>query len=414
MSVKLGLDYTLLLLNLIKQKALDKYSRCDIIEEKLGIGRLRLDDNLKKERIKDKPKKESAKDKPSELRNQSESGFKKTGLIIIAVSMVIMLVALYFEAMTFPTDIEWLNELWNVGYILIVNVSAVVITIGCGTVLYGYFDFIKYVKDTLCGVIMEYKFVDNLSDHEKEKLIRYTEKQIIYKDCSEGNNTLYDFVNREIINLVKGPYYETLSLNFNCTLVGDTIVKHVFRNMLINVQHAPDYKFSLERITRCLFNGDPEEVYEANPYELKSLIINGKELIDCTERYIQSIEEVHDILDYHSLVRYRFKDSFDESDANPLNGIIDVRLEYVTRVHVSDKTLGFRTYFPCKQMDLTFVYDNSLSVTKDIFCFKDRKNDGSSDRDRIQVIENDNSICIKFLNWVLPGDGIIYYIETKT
>lgn len=353
-------------------------------------------------------------------RDQSASGFRKTGYIIILAFIGVLLLGIVVEIAFFPLSqvdpnkpsivVDAFNVIWNVVYTLILNISAAGITIGAGTVLYGHFDFVQYVKNTLCRVILEHGFVDHLNDSEKDDLMQKLQKHLIYHDTESGNDTLFDFVNTEVRSLTQGPYYENASAIFNCRLEGERIVKHIIRHMEINVQQAPDYRFDLASLTRCYFYGSAESAISDPPFEIINLDINEKNYnneIEC------SISDASDERGYGCITEYNFPPDFDPSSLIPDDKIIRIRIEYQTKVPVSDKTLGFRTYFPCKHMDTTFIFNAPLKANADIFCFKDRKPDGKVDRERIQIIKNENCIKINFPDWLLPGDGIIYYIEIE-
>lgn len=355
------------------------------------------------------------KKNPSHGRDQSASGFRKTGIIVIISFLLLFVIVILIDTSFFPLPIPeknnqhiiMLNALWSGAYTLLMNVAAAGVTIGAGTVLYAHFDFVQYVKNVLCNVILEYHFVDRLNDQEKEKLMRRLQKHLIYHDTESGNDTLYDFVNEEVRTLTQGPYYEKMSANVNCKLENDKLVKRIVRQVTINCQQQIDFQFDLEKLTRCYFYGDVTDADKNRPFEMHELIINGKSMIDKIE-YICNATE--DDRGYGCVIGYRLKREFDNVRPNK-DHILEIKMDYTTRVNKSDKTLCFRTYFPCKALKAIFVYEQSLNVNPDVFCFKDRKTDGSLDRERVQILQLENCITIDFQGWLLPGDGIIYYIE---
>ncbi len=350
--------------------------------------------------------------------DQSASGFRKTGIIIILAFVVLLLATIIIDVVIFPTNqtgadsnaetAQTINTIWSVVFTLLLNIAAVGITIGGGTVLYGHFDFVQYVKNTLSKVILEYEFVDQLDDEGKEALMRKLQKHLVYHDKISGNDTLFDFVNTEVRGLTQGPYYEKMTANFSCRRESDVIVKHIIRQMDINLQQAPDYQFDLAKLTRCYFYGSVEEAKKNPPFKVIKLIINGDSY---TERISLDIEKASDERGYGCITQYDFKPEVNISELISPDKVIRILMDYETRVPISDKTLGFRTYFPCKQLHTTFVYSSDFRVNADIFCFKDRKLDGGLDKERIQIVQNDSCISITFPDWLLPGDGIIYYIE---
>lgn len=352
---------------------------------------------------------------PSGRRDRSASGFRKTGTIVIISFLLLFVIVILIDTSVFPLplpeentqSITMLNSFWNGAYTLLMNVAAAGVTIGAGTVLYAHFDFVQYVKSVLCKVILEYHFVDRLNDQEKEKLMRRLQKHLIYHDTVSGNDTLYDFVNEEVRTLTQGPYYEKMSANVNCKLENGKLVKHIVRQMTINCQQQTDFQFDLEKLIRCYFYGDAADARENKPFEMHDLIINGESMIDKIECICKATK---DDRGYGCVIGYRFKQGVGDVRPNK-DHILKIVMDYTTKVDKSDKTLCFRTYFPCKTLKATFVHEQSLNVNPDVFCFKDRKTDGSLDRERVQILQLENCITIDFQGWLLPGDGIIYYIE---
>lgn len=355
------------------------------------------------------------KKNPHGDRDRSASGFRKTGIIVIISFLLLFVIVILIDTSVFPLSpseknnqqITMLNALWSGAYTLLMNVAAAGVTIGAGTVLYAHFDFVQYVKSVLCKVILEYHFVDRLNDREKEKLMRRLQKYLIYHDTESSNDTLYDFVNEEVRTLTQGPYYEKMSAHVYCKLENGKLVKHIVRQMTINCQQQTDFQFDLEKLTRCYFYGDADKAKENTPFEMNKLTINGEPMsgkIECT------CEATKDDRGYGCVIGYRFKQGV-EGVRPDKDHILKIVMEYTTKVDKSDKTLCFRTYFPCKALKATFVHERSLNVNPDVFCFKDRKTDGSLDRERVQILQLENCITIDFQGWLLPGDGIIYYIE---
>lgn len=199
--------------------------------------------------------------------DRSASGFRKTGVIIILCFVLLMIIAIYIDSVYFPYAPDEKHPLWDGLFTLLINIAAVGITVGGGTVLYGHFDFVKYVKNTLCQVLIEHHFVDKLSESEKDQLMKKLQKHFIYHDKENGDDTLFDFVNTEIRDLTQGPYYESMRANFYCTVENGKISKHIIRKMVLNIQQDPDYKFDLPRLTKCYFYGNIKEAKKKSPIQ---------------------------------------------------------------------------------------------------------------------------------------------------
>lgn len=363
----------------------------------------------RKKKDESKEKDERKKKDESKEENRSAAGFRKTGCIIILLFVILLILSIFIDCVYFPETPDAKHSIWDGIYVLLTNISAAGITIGAGTVLYGHFDFVQYVKGMLCKVMIEHEFTDYLNNPEKEKLMHKLQKHLIYHDEVTGNDTLYDFVNEEVRSLIQEPYYEKLYANFSCELVGDKIVKHIIREVVLNYQQDPTWRFDLAKGTKCYFYGKIDK--DNPPYKLKRLRINGIEIKESAYRCVQT--ETKDEQGYGFTTKYEFVEEYDDSWIyETKEKVIHLEIEYETVVDKSDKTLGFRTNYPCKEMEVTLVYNAALlKVYPDVFCFKDRDADGCMNRDRIQMVENNNCIQIIIKDWLLPGDGIIYFIE---
>ena len=117
--------------------------------------------------------------------------------------------ALYAVNYTNPID----KKIADIFDQLLMCVGTTLMTIGAGTALYSYFDFVNYVQEKIKEVIIDYNFTDKLSDNQKKDLARKLEKELLHQST---DNNLYDFVQEEVLTLAKQAYYEEFTLNVSC------------------------------------------------------------------------------------------------------------------------------------------------------------------------------------------------------
>ncbi len=346
--------------------------------------------------------------KKNKCKKNEKLSINLIGIIIILAGVVVMAIMVGINSCI---DEElWL---WDFVYSFIINLAMTTVTIGAGTVLYSYFDFVNYICNNLKNIILEYKFIKNLNNDQKEDLLNKLSKDLIYDDENSPNDTLYCFVNNEIKELTKSIYYEQLYLNINCSCIDGKIIKDIVRIFTINYENTPcGYEFDLKRITNTSFVKDSNI---PKPIEVTLLKINGKEL---TKNIEYRKEEQLKFNQYQENCYYDFKEDYKfKQDEFLKDGkkVLRIELHYQTIVPEEDNTMGFRVYAPCKSFEADFVYDHTISDTFcDAFAFKDRKaNDRKMDEDRIDYIRNKNSVCVKIEDWILPGDGVIYVITPR-
>lgn len=332
-----------------------------------------------------------------------EKNIQKTGIIVILMGTILLLGIIIFD------EIIVVNINTVVFKIIIDFVSAMattIITIGAGTVLYGYFDFINYTKKELENIIINDNYVDKLSLDEKKNIINRLEKQVLYgKNVSKGN--LYDFVNEEIHTLVNKTYYEYVKLFVNCTKENGRIKKKIIRKFECNYEAQDEYIIDLESITMMIFR---QNMTGTKPFVLESLKINGHEMKDKVGYREQEIDSADD---YNMSSVYYFLNEMDKKGSNyGKDKRIVFEMQYTTLVDIDDRTMCFRTQIPCKRFETHMHYDSKeMKIFAEIFTFKALTPSGDAlNHERIQNIQTVDEIHVEINDWILPGDGIIYII----
>lgn len=341
-----------------------------------------------------------------EKNNSHKNGIKNTGVIVILASCLIMLMFLFIDSC-----INFNNKIYTTFRDFVINISMAGITIGAGTVLYSYFDFVKYIEQKLKGIVLDYDFLDRLEVDKKEEILNRLEKQLLYKSLVSTENTLYDFANSEIKKLSKEPFYESMYLNVNCYVKDGFIYKKIIRKYTLNYSMIKTFTYDLEKLTKTWFTDDSDD----DSYNISKLTINDVDFFE----YIQKESGIDKTKDtkYNKYIFYHFDESVDSIYKNIYNEeeTLNVEVEYTTKVNVLDLTMSYRVYSPCKKFDVVFTYDkNMLDVFCEVFSFKDRiPNEQSICKDRIKLVTNDNCINVSFKDWILPGDGIIFVFALK-
>lgn len=124
------------------------------------------------------------------------------GVIFITIGIIIILLSIIYSVCYQPNypNLNLKTKMKDVINQLLMCIGTTLITIGAGTALYSYFDFVNYVQNKIKDVIIDYNFTDKLSDEEKKKLTRKLEKELLHQNT---DNNLYDFVQEEVLSLAK-------------------------------------------------------------------------------------------------------------------------------------------------------------------------------------------------------------------
>ena len=182
--------------------------------------------------MRDKPQKN--RNKTDQTNNNKKTSREKitnekanvnwTGMCIILFGLLVMAILVGINV-----NMEENTKLWSFTYSFFLNLAIATVTVGAGTVLYSYFDFVNYICTNLRNIILEYKFIKNLNDEQKEDLLNKLSKDLIYNDENSHNDTLYCFVNNEVKELTKSMYYEQLHFNVYCWCSQGKLFKKVVR-----------------------------------------------------------------------------------------------------------------------------------------------------------------------------------------
>lgn len=329
------------------------------------------------------------------------------GIIIIAIGVIIILSSIIYSVCYQPSpDLTLQNKIKDIINQLLMCIGTTMITIGAGTALYSYFDFVNYVQNKIKDVIIDYNFTDRLSDDQKKKLTRKLEKELLNQNT---DNNLYDFVQEEVLSLAKQAYYEEFTLNVACKRVGNEIHKTIHKYYVINCESQPDFDIAENNEFAVKCKASSSDAPSAN---LK-LNINNIDFVD--DDYSVSTSTTNDEV-YNIKHKYTMSESarkkIENVKSDNWNYKYCVNSEMTSIVKDDDMSFSFRLYHPCKSTTFLFTYNpDEFEVMEDVFVFKDCDNNDTSQKNPIITHHNKGSIFVKIDNWILPGDGITFVLS---
>ncbi|MCM1122260.1 MAG: hypothetical protein NC416_06740 [Eubacterium sp.] len=344
------------------------------------------------------------------VKMNSERNILSIGMIIISIGIIIILTSIILNVCYHPApDLYLKNKLKDILDQLLMCAGTTLITIGAGTALYSYFDFVNYVQNKIKDVIIDYNFTDHISDEQKKSLARRLEKELLHQNTE---NNLYDFVQEEVLSLARQAYYEEFTLDVSCHKVGNEIHKTIYKDYIINCESQKDFdiarnnEFGVKCKTSCT------NALEANI----KLTINSIEFTDADYSITESAtnDEV-----YGKRCKYTLNDSAKKRIENTRSDNWDykynVQSEMLSIVKDDDMSFSFRLYYPCKNTTFLFTYNpDEFEVMEDVFVFKDFDNNENNQKKPIITRHNKGSILVKIDNWILPGDGITFVLSPPT
>lgn len=330
------------------------------------------------------------------------------GIIFITIGIIVILLSIIYSVCCQPhyPNLPLKTKMKDVINQLLMCIGTTLITIGAGTALYSYFDFVNYVQNKIKDVIIDYNFTDKLSDEEKKKLTRKLEKELLHQNT---DNNLYDFVQEEVLSLAKQAYYEEFTLNVSCKKCGNEIHKTIYKDYIINCESQPDFDIAEnnEFTVKC------KSTCDNAPSENVKLNINTIDFAD--DDYSVAISTTSDEV-YNKIHKYTLSESARSKIENATSDNWDhkyyVKSEMISIVKDDDMSFSFRLYYPCKSTTFLFTYNpDEFEVMEDVFVFKDFDNNDSAQKKPIITRRNKGSIFVKIDNWILPGDGITFVLS---
>lgn len=356
----------------------------------------------------DKIKNKGVREHLERKRNKGQNNILIIGVLVILLGVLIILASIILSAAYIPTIEESYIlklKIWTVIDDLLMCLGTTVITVGAGTALYSYFDFVNYMQDKMKRVMIDYEFTDILSENEKKKLATKLEKEIVHQVA--GNN-LYDFVQDEVLSLAKQAFYEKHILTISCEKVDQTIVKTIHRSYILNCSSQADFDIAgANMFTICHHNKD-----DINIAKDVTLNINGTifSLEDYDKEEKPSNEEVYNKQCILSLKKEAIDRMQKSMDKENWDNLYKVESDMVSVVQENDLTFAYRLFYPCKSTMFLFTYNpDEFEVMENIFAFKDTDLSNMEDNP-VKVIHNRGSILIEINNWVLPGDGVVFVL----
>lgn len=276
-------------------------------------------------------------------------------------------------------------------------------------------NFINFINERTIESLSDNKFLVTLKGDALEVIKKKCSRLIFQKrGKKEGEHFLNDSLieyESELSNLVLKPFHEYYKVSIICE---DDFLNDAngIRQKFMKKTTRRNYKIvnplkesmNLDNIIPPLNMHCPENFVCRDLFKLNKLIVstdNSKEkknLTDFFEPKIDSIEVKHP--DYNSRIVFT---KGNNCPALTFNSEIVIEIEDVRYIAYSDPIYVMRVNKPTKNFSINYIYYNKGFRLK-IECFAANANftDGSFIK-----VENDQSVTLDVLSWLLPGNGIL-------
>lgn len=284
------------------------------------------------------------------------------------------------------------------------SVFSIVIGIGISTLVLDFFSYIKYTRNRIKEIMLDKRYIETLSEKEKLKMIECAERSLYFKDGEVIDNSLYANIKHLIIPLIQENYFKQYKVHVDCYVdeKSKVITKKVHKIMdIVCVHDKCDFKVPFSTYLMKIDGIDDEELYKVT-----ECVFGGENV---TENICNQISKVN-VMGDEDLEDIKFTIDYDFALKKGLNRI-EIRIE--TKVPISDNTYGHTITIPCRRYSINFtIHNTQYDVLGFGFAFDDEKHKDSIDR-LIYRDKYDECYKIRFEDWTLPGDGVLFVINKK-
>lgn len=328
---------------------------------------------------------------------------KAYGAIIVGIVMLIMTFGLSYISNTKGFSNEKKALIQSIVTVLN-SVFSIIIGIGISTLVLDFFSYIKYTRERIKEIMLDKAYIETLSDKEKKSIIETCEKSLYFKKGDLLDNSLYTNIKELIVPLIEENYYKQYKVHVDCYIdeKKKIITKKVHKIMDIECIEESE-KFELPFST--YLTGIPG-IEKEQLYQLKECTFNGKDYTEEIKKHIVSSETMN----YNQTEDIKFSLNYEFEIRKGLNRI-EIRVE--TKVPLSDNTYSHTITIPCKRYSANFsVHNDNYTVLGFAFAFDDEKHKDNTEK-IIYRDKYDDCYKIRFENWTLPGDGVVFLVNPK-
>lgn len=284
------------------------------------------------------------------------------------------------------------------------SVCSIVIGIGISTLVLDFFSYIKYTRNRIKEIMIEKKYIETLSNEEKRKLIESAEHSLYFKNGEVTDNSLYANIKELIIPLIEENYFKQYKVHVDCYVKEEEkiIIKRVHKIMDIVRIGKEDFQIPFSTYMHRIAGRDNSELYK-----ITKCVCNEK---DITKEVVSQIKLSNISIGEEANMEVKFSVEYNFHLKKGLN-----RIEVCTEtiVPIMDKVYAHTITIPCQRYSSNYsVHNLDYEVIGYGFAFDDPNHKDKIDR-VIYKDKYDDCFKIRFENWTLPGDGVVFMINKK-
>lgn len=351
------------------------------------------------------------------LRNLFGQGIRVYAILYILLGFLILGLEGISKQFFINGDTFWesISDGWKS---LLESIGIVFFTLGIGTVTLELGEFTKYFIKRLSDVMLKDEYLDYIDPTKLEEMKQKIEAKLYFCGNIIGKENFYHIVQNALTKLLHSFYYKELFILVECNIDDNKMIIKKNIHKIIKIINGIDKDRNGKSISKISipFGGEFQSIEGKtidDIYKINSVILKKEKILDEHNEYFteDKTKEVNDEL--HKILKERIKYKENEEGFYPIVLDFDytfeacetyaIELDIETIVPITDNYYSTRLSVPCQ--DLTIVYNlinNDYHL--DGFAFSFLKDDYG---DAALIRRSENSMLIKFSDWVMPGEGII-------
>lgn len=292
---------------------------------------------------------------------------------------------------------------------VIKNIGQLSITVSLGSMLMEWFGYVNYTRKRMCEILIEDEVIKVLDMNRKIELKSALIKNIYMYNApnlQNENNNISTIIDNEMDNILRDYYFEEYIIYIDASILEQNGKKYLQKKMrhTFTAKTINNQKYILE---------SPISTYLKPPFENSDALVLNKFTINNELQNIQnwqvSVEDNQKEMKDTYTKYYTLKGIIESNKKLfTFNDKIDIDFEYTTTVDIDDLTYIYQISKACKHFCIHFNAPNEYKILIEGFGFMSL---GNTNKQR--VIETENGCMLRFLDWILPGNGVAIIIQDR-
>lgn len=324
-------------------------------------------------------------------------------IIGILVLIISSLISYYCDKISTLSSEE--KALWTVTSTALNSVVGIIVGIGISSLVLDFFSYIRYTRERIKEIMLDKKYIMTLSDDEKRNLIRNAEQSLYFRDGEVIDTSLYANIKQHIIPLIENNYYRQYKVHIDAYVDAENgvIKKRIHKIMdIMCINNDTDFKIPFSTYISKTDDVNSDPIYQVQECKYDNRDVTDEVVEKITMDDVNSPEN-------NEQIRYGIDYIFKLK-----KGLNRIEVRTQTIVPISDNIYAHTITIPCQRYSINYsVHDASYDVQGYGFAFDDEKHKDDIDR-IIYTDKYDDCVKVRFENWTLPGDGVVFILNKKS